>query len=162
MYSGKLSEDMLKNGRSDPAQAVSGIGGGGSNSGKRHRVPRVYADGLFSVDDDEDCTFVIRYRPERVNTPADPGVASLAKKGGKTGARRTATSTDKAETSGVAYGVPTLEDKTHKYIAMRARSKTERDLWVRCISYEIEKIVREDVEREKKLKNTVGSDYKKK
>ncbi|SPO24017.1 uncharacterized protein UTRI_03442_B [Ustilago trichophora] len=153
VYSGKLSEDMLKNGRSDPAQAVTGIGGGGSNSGKRHRVPRVYADGLFSVDDDEDCTFVIRYRPERVNTPADPNVASLSPtmENGKA----------KGETTvETAYSVPKLEDKTHKYIAMRARSKTERDVWVRCITYEIEKIVRDDVEREKKLKNTGKVDYK--
>lgn len=154
VYSGKLSEDMLKNGRSDPAQAVSGIGGGGSNSGKRHRVPRVYADGLFSVDDDEDCTFVIRYRPERVNTPADPGVKSVARKG-------TTAEMDKSEASETAYSVPTLEDKTHKFIAMRARSKVERDLWVRCIAYEIEKIVRDDVEREKKLKNTGKVDYRK-
>ncbi|SNX86466.1 uncharacterized protein MEPE_05175 [Melanopsichium pennsylvanicum] len=146
VYSGKLSEDMLKNGRSDPAQAVSGIGGGGSNSGKRHRVPRVYADGLFSVDDDEDCTFVIRYRPERVNAPADPNVASLSRQKEKPKA--------KAEVEDTAYNVPKLDDKTHKYIAMRARSQMERDLWVRCIKYEIEKIVRDDVEREKKLKNT--------
>ncbi|KAJ1025908.1 hypothetical protein NDA16_002534 [Ustilago loliicola] len=155
VYSGKLSEDMLKNGRSDPAQAVSGLSGGGSNSGKRHRVPRVYADGLFSVDDDEDCTFVIRYRPERVNTPADPSVSSLATKEGKATAH--GKSTDTAES---VASVPALEDKTHKYIAMRARCKTERDVWVRCIAYEIEKIVRDDVEREKKLKNTGRVDYK--
>lgn len=155
VYSGKLSEDMLKNGRSEPAQAVSGIEGGGSNSGKRHHVPRVYADGLFSVDDDEDCTFVIRYRPERVNTPADPNVASLTSKEGKGAAQ--SRSTDTAES---VASVPALEDKTHKYIAMRARCKTERDVWVRCITYEIEKIVRDDVEREKKLKNIGRVDYK--
>ncbi|CDR99431.1 uncharacterized protein SPSC_04950 [Sporisorium scitamineum] len=158
VYSGKLSEDMLKNGRSDPAQAVSGIGGGGSNSGKRHRVPRVYADGLFSVDDDEDCTFVIRYRPERVNTPANPSVTSLQGKDGKVVAKGVAA--DKKEAQDAACSVPRLDDKTHKYIAMRARSKVERDLWVRCITYEIEKIVRDDVDREKKLKNTGKVDYK--
>ncbi|CBQ69376.1 conserved hypothetical protein [Sporisorium reilianum SRZ2] len=163
VYSGKLSEDMLKNGRSDPAQAVSGIGGGGSNSGKRHRVPRVYADGLFSVDDDEDCTFVIRYRPERVNTPANPSVTSLHGKDAKAKARGKAAGTsakDKKEAQQAAGSVPRLDDKTHKYIAMRARSKVERDLWVRCITFEIEKIVRDDVERETKLKNTGKVDHK--
>uniref|UniRef100_V5GTH0 Uncharacterized protein n=1 Tax=Kalmanozyma brasiliensis (strain GHG001) TaxID=1365824 RepID=V5GTH0_KALBG len=159
VYSGKLSEDMLKNGRSDPAQAVSGIGGGGSNSGKRHRVPRVYADGLFSIDDDEDCTFVIRYRPERVNVPADPAVStSLNEK--KTGIAAGSKGKEKAESRDTACSLPRLDDKTHKYIAMRARCKTERDLWVRCITYEIEKIVRDDVEREKKLKNLGKTDYK--
>ncbi|CCF50113.1 hypothetical protein NDA10_001989 [Ustilago hordei] len=160
VYSGKLSEDMLKNGRSEPAQAVSGLFGGGSNSGKRHRVPRVYADGLFSVDDDEDCTFVIRYRPERVNTPADPSVGSLTTKKGKAAAQRSSSAAGRTETAGSSASVPALEDKRHKYIAMRARCKTERDLWVRCITYEIEKIVREDVEREKKLKNIGRVDYK--
>ncbi|GAC71449.1 hypothetical protein PANT_3c00032 [Moesziomyces antarcticus T-34] len=144
VYSGKLSEDMLKNGRSEPAQAVSGLGGGGSNSGKRHRVPRVYADGMFSVDDDEDCTFVIRYRPERVNTPADPGVASA----GKGSAERE------------EAGTPALDDKTHKYVAMRARSRMERDVWVRCIAYEIERIVRADAEREARLRNAGSVDHR--
>lgn len=162
VYSGKLSVDMLKNGRSDPAQAVSGIGGGGSNSGKRHRVPRVYADGLFSVDDDEDCTFVIRYRPERVNTPADPSVSSLHGKDGPKGRQGgTETAAKKiGDGQDASCSVPRLDDKVHKYIAMRARSKVERDLWVRCITYEIEKIVRDDVEREKKLKNTGKVDHK--
>ncbi|KAJ9474366.1 Sporulation-specific protein 71 [Pseudozyma hubeiensis] len=162
VYSGKLSEDMLKNGRSDPAQAVSGIGGGGSNSGKRHRVPRVYADGMFSVDDDEDCTFVIRYRPERVNTPADPSVASLHGKDGRRSGRGAARGGAKetADAQDASWSVPRLDDKAHKCIAMRARSKVERDLWVRCITYEIEKIVRDDVEREKKLKNTGKVDHK--
>ncbi|TKY85544.1 hypothetical protein EX895_005706 [Sporisorium graminicola] len=164
VYSGKLCEDMLKNGRSDPAQAVSGIGGGGSNSGKRHRVPRVYADGLFSIDDDEDCTFVIRYRPERVNTPANPSVTSLHGKDAKAHARGAGaagtSAKDTKEAPDAACSVPRLDDKTHKYIAMRARSKVERDLWVRCITYEIEKIVRDDVEREKKLKNTGKVDHR--
>lgn len=155
VYSGKLSEDMLQNGHSAPAQAVSGVGGGGSNSGTRHRVPRVYADGMFSVDDDEDCTFVIRYRPERVNIPADPSVCCPASKGSKSEPRGlTTTTADRLNAKEAASCVPTLDDKTHKFIAMRARSKIERDLWVRCVTYEIEKIVREDVERERKLKNT--------
>ncbi|PWY98942.1 hypothetical protein BCV70DRAFT_163637 [Testicularia cyperi] len=162
VYSGKLSEDMLQTGRSDPAQAVSGIGGGGSNSGERHRIPRVYADGLFSVDEDEDCTFVIRYRPERVNTPADPTVPTTTTSATATAAT---TATDniakESATSTPGTSVPWLEDKTHKYIAMRARSKMERDLWVRCIAYEIERIVRDDVEREARLKNLGRVDFKK-
>ena len=136
VYSGKLSEDMLQNGRSEPAQALSGSG---SNSGNRHRIPRVYGDGLFSFDEDEDCTFVIRYRPARVQ-PQPETAGSAA-----TSARAS---------------VQALDDKTYKTIALRARSKLERDQWVRSVSYEIEKLVREDVGREMRLKNIGRVDHR--
>ncbi|PWN53842.1 hypothetical protein IE53DRAFT_95973 [Violaceomyces palustris] len=203
VYSGKLSEDMLNNVRTEGAQAVSGIGGGGSNAGERHRLPRVYADGLFSVDDDEDCTFVIRYRPERVNQGQEPpkggnerskmnhlpqpppptfDLTSKSQHEGKSELETTATMKDgvsssianKARQSNSTRPVhqepsknsagsttsstvlPTLADKSHKFVALRARSKLERDQWVRCISYEIERLVRDERDREMRLKN-VGS-----
>lgn len=127
VYSGKLSEEMLVRGRSEGA----GAGGGSlANSTGRHRLPRVYRDGLLSVDEDEDCTFVLRYRSAVIDTPQS------------------------------AATLPTLGDKAHKHLVLRARCKLERDIWVRAITLEIERIVREDAVREGQLRNAGKTAYK--
>ncbi|PWN27194.1 hypothetical protein BDZ90DRAFT_280110 [Jaminaea rosea] len=142
------------------------FGGGNAGGGGRHKVPRMYSDGLLSVDEDEDCTFVIRYRPVRAgNQPADPVATPLARKA------------EEAKEKGVAHGekgappptegedggrvqrdegqqsssstpstapIPSLSDSSHTTLVMRARSKMERDLWVRAIAHERERLMREE------------------
>lgn len=148
VFSGKLTEDMLVNGRSEGAGAISTFGrgtGGASSASNRHNLPRVYGDGLLSVDDDEDCTFVIRYRPQRVNQAADPKVTI----GGRESFIEQGTTTPASTSS-----IPTLGDKTYNQLVLRSRSKLERDLWVRAINIEIERLNREDFQREDKIRET--------
>lgn len=138
VYSGKLTEEMLSNGRSEGAQTSNALGGGsgGLGNGERHKLPRVYRDGLLSIDEDEDCTFVVRYRPQRVNKAGDPSLSTTTPSNDQT-----------------YQPIPNLKGKTHKFLVLRARSKMERDLWVRAISLEMERSVREDKEREDSLRN---------
>ena len=156
VYSGKLTEDMLVNGRSEGAGAISSFGGGSggaSSAGNRHILPRVYGDGLLSVDDDEDCTFVIRYRPQRVNQAADPKVLFAADRGPGDGIEQT---TAPASSS----SVPTLGDSTFNLLVLRTRSKLERDLWVRAINIECERLAREDRQREAKIRDQGQTPWK--
>lgn len=172
VYSGKLTEDMLINGRSEGAGAIGAFGpgtGGAANSSTRHTLPRMYGDGMMSVDEDEECTFVVRYRPERVNQPAQPQIVVAQRDGTSTAA----IASHSAGTAGSLSGVerttmpassspstlPSLRDKKHKDLVLRARSKLERDLWVRAISLEIERLVREDGEREEKIRQMGKTPY---
>lgn len=145
VFSGQLTEDLLQNGRTEGAQGINNIGGGGgANAGERHKLPRVYQDGLLSVDEDEDCSFVVRYRPEHKNADViSPGITSTP-------------AADGAKPNASPSALPTLSDKKHKYLVLRARSKMERDLWVRAISYETEREARLNADREMRLK-TVGT-----
>ncbi|KDN48526.1 hypothetical protein K437DRAFT_273414 [Tilletiaria anomala UBC 951] len=144
VYSGKLTEDFLPEGN-QAAQSL-GVGGGG---GDRHRLPRVYQDGLQSVDDEEDCTFVIRYRPQCVNATPDPIPYKTSK--GQVGLR-VSSSTGSAAPPDIA-ALPSLNDGTISHIVLRARSQMERDLWVKAISWEIERLCKDDGPREYKLRN---------
>jgi len=152
VYSGQLTEEMLINGRSEGASSINTYGsgtGGASNTNKRHLLPRVYGDGLMSFDDDEDCTLVVRYRPQRLNQAADPAVklgsSSLAE-----------SSTTPASTS----SIPKLGDATYNQLVLRARCKLERDLWVRAINIECERLNRMDREREEKIRNQGETPWK--
>lgn len=163
VYSGKLSDHMLVNGRSDGAGALSNFGGGtggATTSSTRHTLPRIYADGLLSTDEDEECTFVIRYRPQRVNRSLNPhlhneqdaflhGDADDQTNGNENGI------TQKANAS-----ITTLRDSTVNVIAMRARSRLERDLWVWAINAERERVVRDDVARENQIRQHGQTPYK--
>ena len=151
VYSGKLTEAFLPE-SSQGAQNL-GVGGG---AGDRHRLPRVYRDGLQSFDDEEDCTFVIRYRPQRVNVAADPvavkspdGRVSLkAKWGGG------------AVASNNVSTLPPLGERTTKDLVLRARSRADRDLWVRALKIEIERLGKDDPEREDGLRSKGEVPYK--
>ncbi|PWN19355.1 hypothetical protein BCV69DRAFT_313624 [Microstroma glucosiphilum] len=201
LWSGRLADDMLAHTRSEGAGSMGNFASGGAaNTGGeqgRHKLPRIYADGLLSTDEDEDCTFVIRYRPQRVNAPpahegqnvdksTSAGMRGKAPAGTSAGpaaahgvlhsaatrdARRVSTMSEQStvdSTSGVGgsgpfsrqNAVPRLDDGTHNDIVLRARSKLERDLWVRCIGYEIERLAREDVPRETRIKEAGETPYR--
>lgn len=207
LWSGRLADDMLAHTRSEGAGSMGNFASGGAaNTGGeqgRHKLPRIYADGLLSTDEDEDCTFVIRYRPQRVNAPpahegqnvdksTSAGARGKAPPGAGAGsvpahsiphsatrdARRVSTMSEQStvdSTSGGGGGgggasgggpfsrqnvIPRLDDGTHNDIVLRARSKLERDLWVRCIGYEIERLAREDVVRETKIKEAGETPYR--
>jgi hypothetical protein len=152
VYSGQLTEEMLINGRSEGASSINTYGngtGGASNTNKRHLLPRVYGDGLMSFDDDEDCTLVVRYRPQRLNQAADPvvklGSSSLV---------------ESSTTPASASSIPKLSDATYNHLVLRARCKMERDLWVRAINIECERLIRMDREREEKIRNQGETPWK--
>ncbi|PWN36860.1 uncharacterized protein FA14DRAFT_7455 [Meira miltonrushii] len=164
VYSGKLTDHMLVNGRSDGAGALSNFGGGtggATTSSTRHTLPRIYADGLLSTDEDEECTFVVRYRPQRVNRSLNPHLHNeqdaFAQGDG-----------DDDQTNGNENGITqkanasitTLRDSTVNVIAMRARSRLERDLWVWAINAERERVVRDDVARENQIRQHGQTPYK--
>lgn len=164
VYSGKLTDHMLVNGRSDGAGALSNFGGGtggATTSSTRHTLPRIYADGLLSTDEDEECTFVVRYRPQRVNKSLNPHLHNeqdvfLQGDG------------DDDQTNGNENGITqkanasitTLRDSTVNVIAMRARSRLERDLWVWAINAERERVVRDDIARENQIRQHGQTPYK--
>ena len=60
--------------------------------------------------------------------------------------------------------VPSLNDPTFNIIVLRARSRLERDLWVRAIGYERERIVREEQrwgsQREARVREMGRCDWK--
>ncbi|CEH17484.1 Pleckstrin homology-like domain [Ceraceosorus bombacis] len=165
VYSGKLTEEMLTNGRTEGAGAVSG--GNTANVGERHRLPRVYRDGLLTVDEDEDCTMVVRYRPQRLQHVADPHShvqprdgAAVNIAGMGTSMTTNSATVDHATQPAVATAVPMLGDASHNHLVLRARCKLERDLWVHAISCEIERLVRQDKEREDRLRLAGKTPYK--
>lgn len=204
-WSGKLTEDMLRDNKSEGAGAAS-LGqfasGGVANTmsyGGRHKIPRVYADGMLSVDEDEDCTFVVRYRPQRVvgkgavgkaTTATSPkkktqqqqqgppqaqtrGIrrrSSMDTSGGVGGDDKTTIASASAPATATAIGtstsssksipVPPLNDSTYNLLVLRARSKLERDLWVRAIGHEKERVARQDVERELAMREKGQCPYK--
>ncbi|UZJ52348.1 hypothetical protein CBS101457_001668 [Exobasidium rhododendri] len=154
VYSGRLTEEMLVNGRSEGAGAINTFGrgtGGASSASSRHTLPRVYGDGLISVDTDEDCTFVIRYRPQRVHQATGPQVNI----GGRESTFEHDTTTSHCSTS-----IPSLGDSTYNHLVLRSRCKIERDLWIRAINVEIERLSREDSAREVKIRETGKAPYK--
>ncbi len=144
IYCGKLTEQFTL----DKYEGATNVGVGAGTT-ERHTLPRIYRDGLRTFDSDEDCTFVIRYRPQRFNTPADP-VLSHDEEGNVLLKSASAPSNS---------GVP-LQDPRAKHIILRARSKMERDLWVRAIMLEIARIDRDDFEREERLRTHGQVPYK--
>lgn len=171
-----------------------GSGGGGGSGAPRHKIPRMYSDGLLSVDEDEDCTFVIRYRPARTgNQPADPVATPLARKAEaaeKIGLARAAASQGEGEASAstattkvgsgdvgaageaslsplppsstVPMPVPPLSDSSYTTLVMRARCRMERDLWVRALAHERERLMREEEggKRELRVRNMGETPWK--
>jgi len=164
VYSGKLTDHMLVNGRSDGAGALSNFGGGtggATTSSTRHTLPRIYADGLLSTDEDEECTFVVRYRPQRVNRSLNPHLHNEqdAFSHGDGDDDQT-NGNENGITQKANASITTLRDSTVNVIAMRARSRLERDLWVWAINAERERVVRDDVARENQIRQHGQTPYK--
>ncbi|KAF9013461.1 Pleckstrin homology domain-containing protein [Cyathus striatus] len=94
---------------------------------------RRYQDGLEADDRDEDMLFMIWYRPQTIifNNKSDLQANISAPV--------------------VSKSVPNLSTK-FKLLVCRTRSKLERDSWCWALNCEIEQIVREQKDREQKLR----------
>jgi len=100
---------------------------GGHHTEELHeQLPRFFHGGLCSAESSDECTFVLRVRggwdPARLRRP-------------------------KIE----AIQTPYLTRRESSEITFRARTQLERDLWVRMIGHEIEKVVRSDPARDSNL-----------
>lgn len=95
-------------------------------------APRRYGDGLETDDREEDMLFMIWYRPHppMLNANQDP----------------TTTSVDIKTSSRFS--------KKLKVLIFKTRSILERDAWCWALNSEIEKIMRTQMEREMKLRDT--------
>ena len=92
-------------------------------------LPRLYRDGLTSAQSNEDCTFVLRARSRFTS-----------------GKWWHPFSSSHGET-------PTSKRTDFLEITFRARTTLERDVWVRVLSAEIEKVVRAHPQREDCLRH---------
>ncbi|KAI5829238.1 hypothetical protein K523DRAFT_41834 [Schizophyllum commune Tattone D] len=101
-------------------------------------LPRRYQDGLEADDPEDDVLFMIWYRKQ----PPSLGPANVTDDG-----------VIEAPAVPPPAGIPTLKAKENVAV-FRTRSKLERDAWCWAINCEIEKIVREQREREERLRNT--------
>ncbi|KAL1662456.1 Pleckstrin homology domain-containing protein [Schizophyllum commune] len=101
-------------------------------------LPRRYQDGLEADDPEDDLLFMIWYRKQ----PPSLGPANVTDDG-----------VIEAPAVPPPAGIPTLKAKENVAV-FRTRSKLERDAWCWAINCEIEKIVREQREREERLRNT--------
>ncbi|WFD25084.1 hypothetical protein MNAN1_000047 [Malassezia nana] len=100
---------------------------GGHHTEELHeQLPRLFQGGFYSAESSDDCTFVVRVR-----VGWDPGHWHRSK----------------SDTMQVPY----LSGRESSEISFRARTRLERDLWVRMIGHEIEKVVRSDPTRDKDL-----------
>ncbi|KAK0562823.1 hypothetical protein OC844_002504 [Tilletia horrida] len=193
IVSGRLTDDFrgasnhgsFEGGAKTPAGSL-GCGTGAASTGERHTLPRVYADGMISTDEDEDCTFVIRYRKQSQDRPsalpnAVKPLRKIAERSAAAAAalfaeddknpiaahlkRRATERLEKmngASAAGAGEGgsnpidpatLPRMRDlKNVEYLVMRARSRLEKELWVWAIRLEMERLVREDAERDEALR----------
>ncbi|GLB38456.1 putative pleckstrin homology domain containing protein [Lyophyllum shimeji] len=94
--------------------------------------PRRYLDGLETDDPEEDMLFTLLYRPQplRVDRPSVDGPPSTT-----------------------PLALPSLSAK-RKLLVFRTRSRLERDAWCWALNCEIEKLAREQKEREAKLRES--------
>lgn len=100
---------------------------GGHHTEELHeQLPRFFHGGLCSAESSDECTFVVRIR-----SGWDPGRLRRSKYEN--------------------VQVPYLSGRESSEITFRARTRLERDVWVRMISHEIEKVVRSDPSRDSNL-----------
>jgi len=105
-------------------------------------VPRHYADGLETDDNEEDRMFILWYRKKALAVAED--TESLAN------ASATSSSLDDAPSKNK---VPPLGAK-RKFAIFRTRSKLERDAWCAALNSTIEVAVRARKERERRLRES--------
>lgn len=100
-----------------------------SRNAKKHEIyeqlPRLYRDGLTSSESHEECSFVLHVRRK-------PDSALPTHLSGHT--------------------APSIAPRDYTEYMFRARTVLERDIWVRQICIEIEKIVRADPKREESIR----------
>lgn len=100
------------------------------------QYPRLYRDGLHTADAREDCTFMLRIRK---------GFDALSAQQNKFRLR------PHKKDPGVEM-IPGLSDKAYGFIQFRARTMMERDLWVRAITHEMERMSRIELAREQRVR----------
>ncbi|RDB17902.1 Meiotically up-regulated gene 56 protein [Hypsizygus marmoreus] len=103
----------------------------GQYSPNSRAAPRRYRDGLEADDPEEDMIFMLWYHPQPLKIQVD-GVDGL---------------------SAAPKNIPALSAK-RKMLVFRTRSKLERDAWCWALNCEIERLVRQQKERENKLRET--------
>lgn len=86
-----------------------------------HRLPRIYPDGMCCFDNDEECTFVIWQGEQSRYIGRDK----------------------KEKRNVIRLKKKTMLNHPGKIWVFRARSKIEREEWVRAINVEIEKACKE-------------------
>lgn len=101
-------------------------------------LPRRYQDGLESDDPEDDLLFMVWYRKQQPSL----GPANISEEG-----------VIEPPAVAVPANIPALSAKATVAV-FRTRSKLERDAWCWSINCEMEKIVREQKEREERLRNT--------
>ncbi|CAG8606842.1 497_t:CDS:2 [Acaulospora morrowiae] len=112
VYSGSITEyDLLYSNSSRYSLA---------SSGAEHKLPRIYEDGMYCYDDEEECTFVI-WKGKRTSTLEFSG----EKKSGL---------------FGLDVKKKVKLDHPGKTWVFRARSRTEREEWVWALNVEIERL----------------------
>lgn len=104
-------------------------------------LPRRYHDGLEVDEREEDELFVIWYRKSSVSTSAGFG-----------GNRPNAPAGGFQPTA----PVPRLSKGSHKLIVFRTRNKVERDAWCWALGCEIEKVMKNNRDRERRVREAGG------
>lgn len=102
-------------------------------------LPRRYHDGLETDEREEDKLFVIWYR----KSSASAGFGGNQANAPAGGFQPTAP-------------VPRLSKGSHKLVVFRTRSKVERDAWCWALGCEIEKVVRNNRDRERRVREAGG------
>lgn len=111
----------------------------GEYSPESPNLPRRYFDGLETDEREEDELFVIWYRKSSASA-ASWGQRSNAPAGGFQ----------------PSQPVPGLSKGSHKLAVFRTRSKVERDAWCWALGCEIEKVVRNNRDRERRVREAGG------
>ncbi|CAB4381650.1 unnamed protein product [Rhizophagus irregularis] len=112
VYSGKVTEnDLLYSSTSKFNARSNGI----------HRLPRIYPDGMYCFDNDEDCTFVIWQGEQSLHIGKDK----------------------KEKGNVICFKKKTRLNNPGKIRVFRTRSKIEREEWVWAINVEIERACKE-------------------
>ncbi|WFD36857.1 hypothetical protein MCUN1_003747 [Malassezia cuniculi] len=109
----------------------------GSRTNAAKTMPRLYSHGLYSSDSQDDCTFVVRVRL---------GYDSLS-------ARQNAFRLRHSRSKREEDLIPGLADKAHGELVFRTRTSVERDIWIRSIMFEIERLGRREAAREECVRN---------
>ncbi len=118
MYSGSITENDLPYSSSKRYNATD----------SRHKLPRIYPDGMYCCDDDDECTFVIWQGEQKTYLGKD----------------------EKKSRNGISLKKKTMLDYPGKVWAFRARSRIEREEWVWAINVEIERAWKETITNNKK------------
>lgn len=125
----------------DRPSDVNGGTASGARRGARNqtakRLPRLYSHGLYSQDNQEDCTFIVRTRLGYDRLSARQNMFRLRH------SRR----------EWEEDMIPGLADKAYGELVFCTRTVIERDVWIRAITLEIERLSRREAAREECIRN---------